>query len=349
MVDHAMFNQDEQLESAYVNLDTKNGTEFRRARFYSSGTIYSNVKYKLQLDFTGGRVSMKDAYIQLKNIPLVNNIVIGHFKEPLRFDALTSSKYITFMERALLIDFSQERNNGIMIKNSFLSDKLSFQVGIFRASDKYGNDKKANDGYAFTTRITYLPIINKDKNQLLHLGISYSSRKPNLKQFSISSKPEAHLSSIKYISTGTIKEVDKINLFNFEAVLVLGSISLQSEYLNTIVNSKESINFSSYYSQISYFITGESKHYKNSYSAFGRVKPIHNFGKDGIGAWEVALRYSFSDLNDKFITGGEQSDITFGLNWYLNPSTKIMFNYINSNIIDVGKLNVFQTRIQLDF
>ena len=29
------------------------GTEFRRVRFYNSGKIYGNVKYKLQLDFAG--------------------------------------------------------------------------------------------------------------------------------------------------------------------------------------------------------------------------------------------------------------------------------------------------------
>ncbi len=29
------------------------GTEFRRVRFYNSGKLYGNVKYKLQLDFAG--------------------------------------------------------------------------------------------------------------------------------------------------------------------------------------------------------------------------------------------------------------------------------------------------------
>ena len=35
------------------------GTEFRRVRFYNSGKLYGNVKYKLQLDFAGGKYLLK--------------------------------------------------------------------------------------------------------------------------------------------------------------------------------------------------------------------------------------------------------------------------------------------------
>jgi len=349
MVDHAFFSQDKDMDAKYKELITTSGTEFRRARFYSAGTVYDNVNYKLQLDFTGGKVSMKDAYIQLKNIPIINNIVIGHFKEPFRFDALTSSKYITFMERALPIDFSQERNNGIMIKNDILNNKISYQAGIFRSADKYGNDKKANDGFAFTARFSGLLLNNKHKKQLIHLGVGYSYRKPSTEEYSISSKPEAHLSSIKYLSE-TINDVEKIKLIDFEAVLVHKSLSIQSELLvSTIKNINITYKFSSYYSQISYFLTGESKKYKNSYSAFGRIKPKNNFGKNGIGAWEIAMRYSRTNLNDNSLFGGEQTDFTIALNWYLNPVTKIMFNTVLVDIKDVGKAKVFQTRFQIDF
>ena len=79
------------------------GTEFRRVRLYSSGEMYGAVKYKLQLDFSEGKISFKDVWIELNKLPLNGNIRVGHFKEPLRLEALTSSKYITFMERGLPI------------------------------------------------------------------------------------------------------------------------------------------------------------------------------------------------------------------------------------------------------
>ena len=131
------------------------GTEFRRVRFFSSGKMYRNVKYKLQLEFAGGKIAFKDVFIELNKLPIKGNLRVGHFKEPLRLEALTSSKYITFMERGLPIAFAPERNTGAMYHTTF-GDKLSIQSGVFRNSDAFGNDKSATNNVNITSRITYL-------------------------------------------------------------------------------------------------------------------------------------------------------------------------------------------------
>ena len=46
------------------------GTEFRRVRFYNSGKIYGNLKYKLQLDFAGGEIAFKDVWMELNKLPI---------------------------------------------------------------------------------------------------------------------------------------------------------------------------------------------------------------------------------------------------------------------------------------
>ncbi len=355
MVDHAYMFQNDELDANVGPLETTSGTEFRRARFFMSGTVYSNVEFKLQVDFAGGNTVLKDAFIGVTDIPALGTIRIGHVKEPFRLEALTSSKYITFMERAFPIDFSQERNNGVLAFNDFLNDRLSAQFGAFRNSDETANNLTANDGYSLTGRITGLAIDNPEKRQLLHLGVGYSFRKPDTHDYKVSSRPEAHL-ELKYINTGTLEGVDNINLANFEAAFVNGPISVQGEYLTATVNNLNGVvfdhyNFSSYYGQLSYYITGESKNYKGSYEGFDRVKPKKNFGgKDnGAGAWEVALRYSSSDLNSEDVFGGEQSDITLGVNWYLNPATRIMLNHVWADVKDTGKASILQARVQIDF
>jgi phosphate-selective porin OprO/OprP len=355
-IDHAFFSQDNDLEAAFGELATKNGTEFRRARFFFSGTVYQNVDYKLQIDFANGSVVLKDAYLGIKKVPVVGNIRVGHVKEPFHFLSLTSSKYSTFMEAAFPISFIQERNNGILLFNDFLDKKLSLQAGYFRNEVNNSSDKAANDGYAFTTRASTLILNNKAKKQLLHLGLAYSYRKPDSKEYRVRSRPEAHLSSLRYINTGTIEDVDNINLVNFETAFVAGPFSLQGEYLTAKVNTGnitaiDNYKFSSYYGQVSYLLTGESKKYKNSYAGFDRLKPKNNFGGDnqGSGAWEVALRFSNSDFNSEDIFGGEQTDITLGLNWYLNPSTRVMLNNVWADIKDAGKANIIQVRFQIDF
>ena len=280
---------------------------------------------------------------------------MGNVKEPFRLEMLTSSKYITFLERSLISDFSPTRNNGIILFNDFFNKRFSYQAGLFRNAKGNGNDITANDGYTFTGRVSGLPINDSNKKQLLHLGLGFSYRKPDTREYSVTSRPEAHLSGIKYISTGTIEDVSNINLVNFETAFVKGAFSAQAEYListvNTgTVNTVDKYNFASYYGQISYFLTGEYKKYKSSYSGFNRIKPKNNFTNNkGSGAWEIAVRYSNSDLNNEDILGGEQTDFILGLNWYLNPVSRIMLNHVWEDVKGIGKATTFQVRFQIDF
>ena len=354
-LDHAYFNQNEDLDASYGPLESTTGTEFRRLRFFISGTIYHSVEFKLNVDFAGGEARLKDAYIGVKNIPIIGRIRVGHIKEPLRFDALTSSKDITFMERAIPADFANERNNGILLMNDFLNNKLSVQTGIFRNSDDFGNDKGADHDIAWTSRVTTLAINNVEKEQLLHFGASYSYRKPDREEYDISARPKSHLSR-KYITTGNIPGVQTVQIINLESAYSNGPFTVQAEYLTSAVEQKtdissETFNFKNYYAQVSYFITKEHRPFANSYSTFGRLKPKNNVfnGSNGIGAWEVALRYTNTDLNSGSISGGEQEDITLGLNWYLNPATRIMLNQVWTHFPDAGNLNIFEVRFQIDF
>ena len=325
--------------------ETFSGTEFRRVRFFNSGKVYGNVKYKLQLDFAGGGVSFKDVYMEVA-MPYAGNVKVGHFKEPFRLEALTSSKYITFMERALPIAFSPERNVGVMLHESFMDDKLSIQAGLFREASS-GNDKMIDDVRNITTRITFLPINND--NNLLHLGAAFSSRSSSDDTYSVSSRAENHLGT-KLLDMD-LDNVTGMNLMGAEMAFVMGSFSVQGEYVMNSVEAMEDYSFSGYYGQVSYFLTGEKRKYKNSLAGFDRVKPNKNMKEgEGLGAFELAARYSSMDLSEAH--AGTLNDITIGLNWYLNPCTRLMFNYVMGALDDHGvetTENTFQCRMQIDF
>ncbi|RMF25515.1 MAG: porin, partial [Deltaproteobacteria bacterium] len=155
------------------------------------------------------------------------------------------------------------------------------------------------------------------------------------------------------VDTGSIA-ADAVDLFGAEAAVVLGSASLQGEYMHAAVDasSGSSPDFAGYYVQASYFLTGERRPYKRSHGAFGRVKPRRNFlGKEGRGpgAVELAVRYSSLDLSDAAVAGGELDDVTAGVNWYLNPNTRVMANYVHADLDAAGEADVFQMRFQIDF
>ena len=125
------------------------------------------------------------------------------------------------------------------------------------------------------------------------------------------------------------------------------------------------------YAQVGYFLTGEHRPYDRKAGAIDRIIPFHNFGPwnndggaSGMGAWEIAGRWSYLDLNDKNIRGGTVTDLTAGLNWYLNPFWKMQLNYIHSTPTYTAQAapagtpnspfarsttNMFDIRCQMDF
>ena len=322
------------------------GTEFRRVRLFNSGKLYGNIKYKLQLDFADGEINFKDIWIELGGLPINGMLRLGHFKEPLRLEVLTSSKYIAFMERGLTASLSPERNTGAMYHTTF-RDKISLQYGVFREGDRFGNDKEATNNINITSRITYLAINNDRK--LLHLGASKSIRRNNDNTYKISSRAENHLGT-KLIDA-TFEDIDESNLLGGEFAYVNGSFSLQGEYLQTALLGVTETKLNSYYAQISYFITGESRPYKSSLDGFGRVKPNNNYGNGGKGAIEVVARTSQICLEEADM--GQLNARTIGLNWHLNPNTRVMLNYVMGERIDLsGQViteNAAMMRVQLDF
>lgn len=350
MFDNAYFSESDFLNSSYNAEQSKSGDQFRRIFLYAAGAMYTNIEYKLQLNFINGKVGLRDAFIGFKNVPFVGRIRIGQVKEPIRLEVLNSSNYITFMERSFNTDFIPIRNSGILMMDDFYKNKMSYQLGVFRNSDKNtGNDKIADDSFVVTARITGMPV-NKETS-FLHLGIAGSYRKYDNHEYNVDAKPEANLSNISYVSITGLSDVKHVNIYNSELAYGYKSFNLQGEYMYVDVSrySQFSNQFSTFYGQVSWFVTGEHKTIKNSYSMFNRVKPRHNLSTHHSGAWEVALRYSYVDMNSKDIAGGIQKDVTFGLNWYLNPYTRLMFNQVYGDIKDRGNVYVSQLRVQIDF
>jgi phosphate-selective porin OprO/OprP len=172
--------------------DQLDGTEFRRARIFLAGDAFHVLDYKIQMDFAdtgrtdGGAMlqstAFKDAYITVKELPLLGHIRLGHFKEPLGLEQLTSAKYITFMERSLADEnaFVPGRNCGVMAFDTYWDQRGTWAIGAFVSKmtaepPVYRSD---DGGMAVTMRGTYLPWYDEatDGRGLLHLGVGYSYR-----------------------------------------------------------------------------------------------------------------------------------------------------------------------------
>ncbi|MGD2108443.1 MAG: porin [Phycisphaerae bacterium] len=348
--DWAYFCEDGDIERA-IGDDFDDGTEFRRARLYVSGSIYDNVDFKAQYDFADGDSDFKDVWMGLKKVPYVGHVRIGHFKEPFSLEELTSSKYITFLERSLVNTFAPSRNTGVMIHDTLLEDRMTWAAGVFRQTDDYG-EGVGGRAYNATARITGLPLYADEGERLVHLGFGYSKQNYEDDEVRFRARPEAHLAP-RLVDTGWIP-ADHGDLLSAEAAVVWGPLSLQGEYAHALIDGR-SHRFGDPHLwaaavQASYFLTGEHRPYKKSSGTFGNVKPNEDFGPDGgRGAWEVAARYSHLNLNDERVRGGRLRDLSLGLNWYLNPNMRMMWNYVLADPVDDGDVGIFLWRFQLAF
>jgi len=123
--DWAMVDLNESLENAIGG--EGHGTEFRRARIFLSGTVYDRVLFKANYEFANsgdGTTKLKDVYVGLKNLGPLGTVIVGHQKEPLSLEAMTSSKNINFMERSLTETFTPGRNTGFAAFNNHLDKRI---------------------------------------------------------------------------------------------------------------------------------------------------------------------------------------------------------------------------------
>ena len=167
------------------------------------------------------------------------------------------------------------------------------------------------------------------------------------------------------MTTGPISDVEEIVLTGLEAATVFGPLSFQAELVMAEVDSRSSggdVDLTGYYINASYFLTGEHRPYDRTAGAFTRVIPNHNWRNDGHwGAWELAARVSNIDFNDKGLSESYRNELdawSLGLNWYLNPNTRVMWNYIVTEVSTVSPSMVcgdgegastFGMRVQVDF
>ena len=355
------------------------GTEVRRIRFHMAGTVRDSTFFKLELDFSGqdnavqsnvpkggsgtaqplkgSTVVLKDAYIGMKDLLPFATVQVGHFKEPFSLEELTSDNFITFMERGLPNAFVPGYNMGLMLYDAPFGERVTWSVGIFQDTDDRGY-LQANNAWDFTGRVTGLPWYENNGEQLLHVGVGGSHRAP-ANTYQYTARPENHLAK-SFLNTGAM-QTGAVDLMNAEAALVYGPLSMQGEIIRSQVgrNGKSTADFNGGYVYASYFLTGEHRNYKTSSGYFDRVKPAANFGvhkggERGWGAWEIAARYSWLDLDDHDIQGGKMADWTLGLNWYLNPNMRIQANYVLADLSGNGPskggpANMFGIRFHVDF
>jgi phosphate-selective porin OprO/OprP len=290
--------------------------------------------------------------------------------------------------------FFENFATGVWTGNHFLDDRMTYGAGIYRQDDNLHGNVGAdfNDGpYGYSARVTLLPIWEQDGRCWLHLGASYTYLKAEKPDPGLSQPSQARFrsrpvlrdaigdfgsgtlpgNSARLVDTGALNASGS-DILGLEAVYVRGPFSLQAEYMfATIYDAQVGRQFADHtfnggYLQASYILTGENRQYDRRYGReapnylAGPTTPFWLLRRDGggwtsgIGAWEVAARYNYVNLNDGTVRGGVLNGWEVGVNWYLNPNFKFQIEYMtenrwNNDARASGTVQGIGTRVQIMF
>jgi phosphate-selective porin OprO/OprP len=316
--------------------------KFRRVRIGTEGSV-DGWGYKLDVDVSGTAV-LKDAYITRTIGELWGiEITTGQHKAPTSINENTVPENLTFMERATPSNISAISMGGRRLGTSAIinTDNIFVQGGIF------GNehDSTATNRWSWNTRgmVTL--------GDGIGVGGSYAQltdlQGSTDHSITYTDFPESQIDGSKFRTTGAITTQEATHMAA-SAMMTKGSIHAQGEYFKQKLDVSETVerNFSGYYGQAGYFITGESRTWDQRHATWNAVEPI------GKWAIEVAGRYSMQDYTDgTAVTGGEQTAMTAALNLYSGPA-KIGFNItqVEHDTANVGDDHTFiGVRTQLAF
>lgn len=224
--------------------------------------------------------------------------------------------------------------------------------------DNLTNVPVRGDRWRGIARATYSPL--HEKGNVWHTGVSFAYRQNDIAitgtpfDGGLRAQPGLKGRNVPFLlNTGFLRS-SYARQFNFEAARQCGPFMIEGEYTEAYVHRErslgESLRFHGYSVQVRYILTGESHNYDVRDGAFGKI----DFNSP-YGAYEVAARYDFLNLNSKNVRGGSQHNVTLGFNWFINNQLRFSLNYIRANIRPARlshlprHLDIFGARFQIRF
>ncbi len=207
-------------------------------------------------------------------------------------------------------------------------------------------------------RATFQALQADDYNLHLGVGIFGLIKAPDTglttpATVTLSDRPELRIDPTALLTTGALGNaahpVTGATVIDGELAGGWGSLFAMGEFFHYSVDRRGLSNnsFDGAYGEVSYTLTGEHRRYLPNKGTYGSINPAHPVGSGpngGWGAWEIAARYSYTDLIDQFVPGvalsaqpnavdgGKLKNTTVGINWYVNSYMRFMLNYVHSEL-----------------
>ena len=326
-----------------------NGMNLRRTRFAVKGQLDKNWYGELDTDWTSGTPELKDAYVAFTGVEGLE-VKVGNFKENFSIQRNTTSRYLMFMERAMVTYLAPSRHLGINARYS--RDWLWASFGVFGPElssteeqtlmEDNNKDYGRNEGLSYTGKLVFRPLY-KSTTSSLHIGGAVSYRENKLTHtdgygaIRYSSRNGTSINRKKYLDTDKISGVDHELAWTVELAGHWNGLRYETAYIargayidntkNPYIGSQQWAD--GFYAQASYLLFGGSQNYDAGGAKYTRTTSEKKWGN-----LEVAFRYEYADFNtgrlwsnDIDVAGGSGHAYTIGLNYYPSKNVKIVLNW----------------------
>lgn len=371
------------LQTDYANFSgdkqnvAKSGADIRRAKIWIKGNLDEVWSYQLGYDARENQLDISwVGYNGFEPFWLA----AGYIDIPQGLNYWSGYVNDTFMEYAAVVGaFQPKRGVGLYLDGMAHGEMFSYQGAVYmpdiRANDTAPYDTRAasygtaSDEWGAALRGVVKPQF--DMFDALHLGAS--ARYEGVSDTELLNPIYTTPGVLGPVSgtrndilveglTPTTGNIKSLAVYGLEAATVMGPLSAQGEYQTMRIATRhdvESLDYQGWYAQLAYIVTGETRAYDPYSATIGSVDKINA----DYGAWELALRYGSTNLDDNATTGwtaqnkrGSQSDWTVGVNWYVMDNVKFQGNY-NWAMADYARTSTFSDktvkaigiRAQVDF
>jgi len=309
----------------------------RRLRPYIRGRFAQRFEFYVNPDFAGGTLVLQDAYIDTVFSPAFR-IRAGKGKTPFGLERLHSASNLLFLERALPNSLVPSRDIGLQLLGDISGGVVSYLAGVLNGVTDGGSaDLDTSDSKDVAGRLVVRPFTRQTASPLRGLGVAISGSTG--RQTGAAALPAFRTSSIQqpYFSyTGAAADGVRTRyspqLFYYHKAFGGFAEYVHSELPIRKGTVREDIGHDSWQVAASLVLTGETA---TDAGAGVRPKANFDFGAGHLGALQIAARYHALEIDERaFVlnlpTAGSSRKAeawTLGLNWFLTPNFKYVFNF----------------------
>ena len=336
----------------------------RGVRIGLDGTVTPKFAFRGEVDFITEQTNWNDLFVTYRGKNL--DLTVGQHYQASSIEGSMPNPLFLLPEASLLTNALLLRTRGVGLTARWRGKNwqaiMSASGGNMNAGDVFGDDVIKQ----VQARVSYAPI-NKTGN-VLHFGINSRMRDaqdgPLLRY---RARPAATSHSPRTIDSGAFASSDA-NL-GLEAIWIKGPLTISAEAQQVWADYKGDIKpLSGGYVEASYWLTGESRRYRDAVGNFTTVTPKKSLLKGGVGGIALVSRIENLDLshadlpitqaraNPAGISQGRAEAVSVGLVWL--PVEYVMFRLAGAQtrydgqargFDGKGKTRVVTARVQFNF